>query len=138
MMPTSAPSPRLHLRHSVSLACQVVRERDFTLLGERTLDVSAAGMLVPTGKDVELGDKLLVTFRLPGDLDVWYDAEATVRRIEHGRRPTDRWRAVGLSFDTLSPLARLLLRGHVRRLPPPLPRRPLRSHAARALEALVS
>ncbi len=117
---------RTSMRHAVTLSCEVVREHDFSLVGTRTLDVSSTGMLVATGRDVSIGDKLLVSFKAPSEVDLWFDVEATVRRVEHGRRPTDKWRAVGLEFDTLSSVARLILRGSLRRLPPPLPRRPRR------------
>jgi hypothetical protein len=37
---------RRTMRRNVHVDCQVVRERDFKLLGERTLDLSTHGMLV--------------------------------------------------------------------------------------------
>jgi hypothetical protein len=40
-----------------------------------------------------------------------------------GRRNGDRGAALGVSFSTLDRVKRLILRGHLRRVPPPLPRR---------------
>lgn len=114
---------RTSMRHAVQLPCQIVRERDFSLLSDRTLDVSPDGMLVRTHRDVSVGDKLIVSFKAPTDLELWFDTEATVRRVELGRRPKDRGRAIGLEFGPLSQVARLILRGSLRRVPPPLPRR---------------
>lgn len=126
------PTPvRASMRHAIALPCQVVRELDFSLIGSRTLDVSPSGMLVATGREVAIGDKLIVSFKAPDGCGLWFDAEATIRRIEHGRRPTDKWRAIGLEFETLSRVSRLILRGGLRRVPPPLPRRPRWTQAAR-------
>ena len=41
---------RKSTRHHVRIDCQVVRETDFSLVGHRTLDLSADGMLVRTAR----------------------------------------------------------------------------------------
>jgi hypothetical protein len=114
---------RSSMRHAIQLPCQVVRERDFKMLSDRTLDLSPDGMRVKTHQAVRVGDKLIVSFKAPTDVELWFDTEATVRRIEKGRRPKDNGRAIGVEFGPLSQVARLILRGSLRKVPPPVPRR---------------
>lgn len=113
---------RREIRRAVGLACSVVRERDFRLVAESALDVSPDGMLVATEHDLAIGESLIVSFRAT-QLGLWFDSEASVARIVRGRRDGDRGAAIGLSFSTLDRVKRLILRGHLRRVPPPLPRR---------------
>jgi hypothetical protein len=107
-------------RREVVLPCQAVREHDFKLIADRTLDISAEGLLLPLRTRVLTGETLIVSFAIPG---MWIDAEATVARVVHGRRPGDDGLAVGVIFDRIAPSARAALAGflHGRRLP--LPRR---------------
>ena len=106
----------------MGITCQVVRERDFRLVAERALDVSPDGMLVRTDADLEVGESMIVSFKATS-LGIWVDTEANVARIVKGRREGDRGAGIGLSFSTLDRVKRLILRGHLRRVPPPLPRR---------------
>lgn len=130
-VPSSGPrfvrrNDRREIRRGLSLACQVVRERDFRLVGERALDLSPDGMLVATDHFLEPGENLIVTFSAT-QLGLWFDTEATVARVVEGRRGEDRGRtAIGLRFTTLDRIKRFILRGHLRRVPPPVPRRPQR------------
>jgi len=127
---------RREVRRNVQVICQVVRERDFSLVSERALDLSPDGMLVATEADLEPGENVFVTFRAT-ELGIWFDTEARVARIVRGRRPSDRGRGAALSFSTLAKVKRFILRGHLRRVPPPIPRRAqridwaatIRSHA---------
>ncbi|MBS2016902.1 MAG: PilZ domain-containing protein [Deltaproteobacteria bacterium] len=115
------PSRRIATRRQVLLPCQVVRLSDFKLIADRTIDVSIEGMLVPLqSDDVLTGEQLIVSFPIPG---LWIDAEATVMRIVHGRRPCDDGLALGLEFDVISPTSRAALAGFLHGRPPPLPRR---------------
>jgi hypothetical protein len=106
----------------VLLPCQAVRLRDFKLIADRTIDVSIEGMLVPLSSDevVLTGETMIVSFPIPG---MWIDAEATVMRVVHGRRPCDDGLALGLEFDVICPSARAALAGFLHGRPPPLPRR---------------
>jgi hypothetical protein len=113
---------RREVRRSIELPCQVVRERDFKLIAERTLDVSPDGMLVASTADLEPGDGLIVSFQATR-LGIWFDTEATVARIVRGRRMGDRGPGAAIAFSSLDRVKRLILRGHLRRVPPPLPRR---------------
>jgi hypothetical protein len=127
---------RREVRRAVSLACQVVRERDFKLVAETVLDVSPDGMLVAIDEDLEPGERMVVSFHAPilafgrgGAVPAvdhpgfWFDTEAEVARIVRGRRAEDRGRAAGLVFSTLPRVHRFILRNHLRKIPPPLPRR---------------
>jgi hypothetical protein len=113
---------RSEIRRAIKLPCRVVRELDFQLLGTSTIDVSPGGMLVSSEMGVEIGDTCIVSFKAT-PLGIWFDTEATVTRVVEGRRPTDRGRAVGLRFRTLDAVHRLILRGALRKVPPPLPAR---------------
>jgi hypothetical protein len=133
----SRRNDRKTLRHATEMRCQVVRERDFLLLGTRTVDVSPEGMRVTidTGEDVRVGESLLVSFEAT-PFGLWFDGEASVARIIRGRRPTDRGPAIGVRFQNLSSVARLILRGSLRRVPPPLPARPQRLDYAASVRSL--
>jgi hypothetical protein len=125
-------------RHTVRLPCQVVRERDFRLVADRMTDLSFTGMLVTPADPVLTGEPLIVSFKLPGS-DVYVDAEATVARVVHGRRPGDVSRSLGIQFSNLSgksadDLARALRGAPL--IPPGA--RPGRRRALSALAALLS
>jgi hypothetical protein len=106
----------------VVVPCQAVRERDFKLIADRTLDISVDGLLLPLQEDEQVltGETLIISFPIPG---MWVDAEASVTRIVHGRRPGDDGAACGVLFDVISPSARAALAGFLHGKPPPLPRR---------------
>jgi hypothetical protein len=114
------PSSRTHRRHTrrlTRLACQVVRERDFRLVADTIANVSQTGLLVTPADPVLTGERLLVSFQVPGS-SFWIDTEATVTRVVHGRRPGEYTRALGLEFDPLPPAARLALERSLGRLLP--------------------
>jgi hypothetical protein len=116
---------RRSLRRAVRADCQVVRERDFKLLGSRGVDLSPAGMLVMAQEPVLTGEPVIVSFRLPRGL-YWFDSEATVTRVIHGRRPGDTGRCFALEFHTLDPDTQWFLSLALRGTPPPVPRRAAR------------
>jgi len=116
-------SERRAVRRALRFHCQVVREHDFRLVGHRALDVSPEGMLVMLDDRVLTGEEVLVTFRLPKTRR-WFDVQATVARVVHGRRPTDRGRrCAGISFDALDEDDRRRIRSTLHGVPPPLPAR---------------
>ncbi|MGH7435210.1 MAG: PilZ domain-containing protein [Polyangiaceae bacterium] len=110
------PNRRGEIRRSATLGCRVRRLETTRLVGDRTLDLSPQGMLVVSDEGIAEGSQLMVSF-MATELPIWFDTEATVTRIVHGRRPGDASRALGLRFDTLPVVKRLLLRGHLRKLP---------------------
>jgi PilZ domain len=90
---------------------------DWRLLGDRTLDLSPEGMLVLSDERVDEGLDLVVSFQAT-ELPIWFDTMAKVTRVVEGRRPGDSGRrAIGLHFETLPAVSRLILRGHLRRFP---------------------
>ncbi len=130
-------SERRTSRRAVNVVCQVVREEGFELVATRGVDLSPEGMLVSCDADVEAGEELLVSLRVPGT-SRWVDAIATVARVVRGHRKGDRGRALGLSFSLDSDAGRLV-RWSLRRFPPPFPSRALRvDYAATAAMIALS
>jgi hypothetical protein len=116
--------------------CRVVSEKDFKVVSDRAFDLSPQGMLIPTMARVDVGEDVIVSFRAT-DLGIWFDTDATIARIIHGRRPGDTARCIGVDFKSLSAVHRLILRGHLRRVPPPLPRRAQRIDYAETVRRLL-
>jgi hypothetical protein len=126
------------VRRAMRVECQVVRERDFRLLGSRAVDLSPMGMQVMAQERVLTGEPVIVSFRLPLS-SWWFDAEATVARVVHGRRPGDLGRCFGLAFESLEEDVATFLRRALRGVPPPLPmREPRIDYAATAHLAALS
>jgi hypothetical protein len=116
----------------------VVRERDFRLVADRVENLSTWGMLVTPCDPVITGEKVFVSFQLPGT-DEWIDACATVTRVLPGRRPQESTRKLGLEFDDLSPFDRFRIRRCLGKRPtiPPGPR-PGRRASGFDLQSLVA
>jgi hypothetical protein len=89
---------------------------DWRLIGHRVIDLSPQGMLLLSDTNIDEGASLVVSFQAT-ELPIWFDTCATVTRIVQGRRPGDRGRAIGVHFDTLPAVSRLILRGHLGHLP---------------------
>jgi hypothetical protein len=139
-MPTTLvhAQQRRALRRAVPVECQVVRERDFSLLATRGVDLSPHGMLVVAAAPVLTGEPVLLAFRFPHS-GWWFDAEATVARVVHGRRPTDRGCRIGLEFEAIDPGLRYFLHTLLEGVPPPLPARaPRIDYAASVRRAALS
>jgi PilZ domain len=117
------PNRRGEMRRAVRLGCRV-RRFGGGLVGDRTVDLSPQGLLVVSDERIEPGTEVVVSFQAT-DLPVWFDTRATIRRIVEGRRPTDGGRALGLHFDSLPAVSRLILRGYLRKAPPVAPQREL-------------
>jgi hypothetical protein len=115
-------SQRRAVRRAIGFRCQVVRERDFKLIADEGADISSDGLLVYCDDRVLTGDEVIVTFKLPFAC-VWLDAEATVARVVHNRRPTDKGRCLGIELHSLDESSRRAIRTTLQRLPPPLPAR---------------
>jgi hypothetical protein len=91
-------------------------------VAETALDVSSDGMLIKTEIDLSPGENVFVSFRAT-ELGIWFDSEARVARVIQGRRPGDKGKAVGIEFSTMSRVKRFILRNHLKKTPPPVPRR---------------
>ena len=111
---------RRAVRHSVRLDCQVVRERDFRLVADRIVNLSASGLVVSPADPALTGERLIVSFRIPHSGD-WVDAEATVARVVHGRRPGEYARALALELENVEEIPQLLLKRALGRCPPSPP-----------------
>jgi hypothetical protein len=96
----------------MTVSCQLVRERDFRLIGRWIVDASPDGLLVATDLLVLTGEPVLVSFKAPFS-EAWIDAEATVARVVHGRRPGDRGRRLGIQLDYMEPRARAHFEGQL-------------------------
>lgn len=121
-MPRLTPSSHQRMpRRLLRQRCQVVRERDFKLIADRVVDVSASGALVMPADPVLTGERVILSFQLPHSL-YWVDAEALVTRVLHGRRPGEHTRGVALELDGMSGLSRFMLERALRHLPPAPPR----------------
>jgi hypothetical protein len=127
---------RREARRRLVLPCRVVREHDFRLIGACAVDVSAGGMLVMAIGDVSLGDEVVLSFNAT-ELGIAFDADAVVARVVHGRRQGDRGRCIGLHFRRLDAVKRLILRGHLRRMAPPLPQREARIDYAATVKRIL-
>ena len=120
-MRRSPQTPRGSSRHTVKIACQVVRERDFRLIADRVVDLSSTGALVGPADPALTGERILVSFRIPRS-SLWIDAEATVTRVVHGRRPGEFSRSLAIEFDDLEALQRFMLQAALSCVPPAPPK----------------
>lgn len=100
---------RRPIRHTTNLTCQVVRDRDFRLVADRIENISSWGMLVSPADPVVTGERVFVSFQVPGS-ESWMDACAIVTRVIHGRRPGETARKLGLEFENMSQYDRFRLR----------------------------
>lgn len=123
---------RLSFRRYVRLDCQVVREHDFRLVGDLVLDLSTKGALVRATERVLTGEELIVSFKPPRSND-WFDAQAVVARVLHGRRPGDAGLSFGIEFVNLAAEDEYRLFAHLRGLAAPESQRPPRPLAVERL-----
>lgn len=129
-------------RFAVRIPCQVVRERDFRLMSDTVVNLSMSGMVVVAahwifGQSLSTGDRFLVSFQVPRRA-YWIDTEVTVTRVGRGRRRGEEVPTIALAFDPLDPVAALMLRYALRRLPPAPPQsRPGRRRTGPSTEALT-
>ena len=114
----------------------MVRERDFQLVGDLIVNLSMSGLLVTPADPALTGERLIVSFRLPRS-HRFIDAEATVTRVLHGRRPGEYSRALALQFEDLPFSSEMLLATDLRSVPPAPPgSRPGRRDTTTALADL--
>jgi hypothetical protein len=85
------------------------------------MDLSATGALVGPADPALTGERILVSFRIPRST-IWIDAEATVTRVVHGRRPGEFSRSLAIAFDELEALPRFMLQEALRIVPPSPPK----------------
>lgn len=131
----SAARDRLVLRRRISLPCQVVSEREFTLISDLCLDLSPLGMRVRALAPIALRSEVVVSFRVPA-AGVHMDLSAVVARVARGRRRGESFASLGLSFVGISLLEGIVLSARLKGIPPPAPSRHLRVDYARAVRAI--
>lgn len=133
-------TPRTHHRMPRRLLrqrCEVVRERDFKLIADQVVDLSATGALVMPADPILTGERVILSFQLPSSLH-WIDTEAWVTRVLHGRRPGEYTRGVALELDGLSGLNRFMIERALKYMPPAPPMyRPGRRENTGLIGALV-
>jgi hypothetical protein len=122
---------RRSFRRYVRLDCQVVREHDFKVVADLALDLSTRGMLVRAKERVLTGEELIISFK-PPRCNQWFDAQATVARVIHGRRPGDYGLCLGLEFHHVDFSSEAFLFDRLRGMNPPDAQRPPRPLIARA------
>jgi len=103
-------------RHFVAARGQAVDLEQFSLVGERFLDVSAEGCLVACDAGVERGQRLMMSFQLPST-GLWFDAEGEVVRVIEGWRDGDPGYAAGVKFVSFDRRDRLELGVDLRAMP---------------------
>jgi PilZ domain len=128
---------RRSTRHSVRLVCQVVRERDFQLVADRIVNLSASGLVVSPADPALTGERLIVSFQIPHS-GHWVDAEAVVARVVHGRRPGEHTRGLALELENVEEIPQLLLGLALRRCPPAPPAHRSGRRGVTALAQLLS
>lgn len=132
-----ADRERVAPRHAVHVACEVVRERDFKLIGLETFDLSLTGMMIESLRDeVHVGDEVVLTFR-PPQCARYVDACGVVVRVIAGRRRGDNGPAVGILFTEMDRASFINLKTSLRRLPPARPKRQSRMDYA-AIARMIS
>lgn len=104
---SSIPPVRKTTRYVVKARGQAVDD-GFRLVGERVLDASATGCLLACDRQVERGERLLVSFQVPAT-GLWFDVEAEVVRVVRGHREGDPGYCAGLAFRDFDREARLAL-----------------------------
>jgi hypothetical protein len=125
-------------RHLTRIPCQLVREHDFRLVGDQIVNLSMSGLLVTPTDPILTGQRLLISFRVPSGLG-FVDAEVTVTRVVHGRRPSETARALGLEFELIEPGLRRMIQRELSWLPMVPPAwRPGRRATELATRKLVS
>ena len=103
-------------RHRLRTDCQVVRERDFKLVGSRMIDLSEGGALVAADAAVRPGETVIVSLRPPRTTR-WVDALGVVTRVVAGRRQHDLGPAFGVTLAPVDRASREALRVALHRLP---------------------
>lgn len=131
-----AATERRSVRRFVRLECEVVRERGFKLLGKKALDLSTSGMRFAALDDALSGDPVVLTFRAPGS-KIWIDAEGVVSRVAHGRRTMDFGMSMAVQFTTLPDDLKTILRKHLLKCPPTVPKRGSRIDYAASIRKIA-
>jgi len=99
---------RQHRRHVFRAVCVASSQRDGRIVGDRTLDVSYAGMRIAAIDDACVGEKLDLAFEIPGTR-LWMTASGRIERVLPGRRGGDEGRALGVRIERMNGFDRVML-----------------------------
>lgn len=124
-------------RRTVRLGCEVVRTRDYRLIGRKMVDLSTDGLQILAEDEAMLHEDVEVFFRVPYS-GVHLLAEGHVARVIRGKRPGDNGPSYGISLGGLHPDAMRALRGAQNRFPPTIPWRPRRVDYAATIRAIAA
>lgn len=122
-------------RRTVRLGCEVVRTRDYSMIGRKMIDLSTEGLQVIADGHVTIGESVEVFFRVPYS-GIYVLAEGAVARVIRGKRAGDEGPAYGIKLAPLHPEADLALKAASLRFPPTLPWRPRRVDYAATVRAI--
>lgn len=122
-------------RRTVRLSCEVVRQRDYQLIGKRMVDFSTDGLQILAEDDALLHEDVEVFFRVPYS-KIHLMAEGHVARVIRGKRAGDEGPSFGIALGGLHPDAMSALRGAQLRFPPTMPWRPRRVDYAATVRAI--
>lgn len=107
---------RQHRRHTFRASCIARSLEDGRLVGDRTCDVSYSGMQLARVGEVRVGERVEVSFEVPGSR-LWMSARGRVERVLEGRREGDEGPALGVRIDRMNGFDRLMLATIARGLP---------------------
>lgn len=124
-------------RRSVRLGCELVRARDWSLVGRRIVDLSLEGLKIQAEGELAKGDDVQVFFRVPFS-PIWVLAEGSVARVIQGRRPGDEGPSYGIRLAPLHPKAQQAIRAASTRFPLALPWRARRIDYAATVRAIAA
>lgn len=122
-------------RRTVRLGCEVVRTRDYRLVGRKMIDLSLSGLQVLAEDELSPGEGVEVFFRVPYS-GVWILAEGSVARVIRGKRRGDEGPAYGIQLSPLHPDAINALKDAQFRFPPTMAFRPRRVDYAATVKSI--
>ncbi len=99
---------RQHRRHAFRAVCVASSLVDGRIVGDRTLDVSYAGMKIAAVDRARVGEKLELAFEIPGSR-LWMTASGRIERVLAGRREGDEGPALGVRIEKMNGFDRLML-----------------------------
>lgn len=130
-------SNRAASRRTVRLGCEVVRTRDYQLIGKKMLDFSTDGLQIQAEDEALLHEDVEVFFRVPYS-GVHLLAEGHVARVIRGKRAGDEGPSYGIALGGLHPEIMTALRNAQNRFPPTMRWRPRRIDYAATVRAIAS
>lgn len=123
-------------RRTVRLGCEVVRVRDYQLIGKKMVDFSTDGIQVLAEDEATLHEDVEIFFRVPYS-NVHLLAEGHVARVIRGKRMGDEGPSYGIMLGGLHPEVMSALKCAQYRFPPTMRWRPRRVDYAATVRAIA-